>query len=129
MLPTRGSSDFTEAGNNDYPMLGVVAVYPYMNDAEEITAPRTGYVHVTGVPDNKYQRIKDVLERQYEVNIGAEGPVFFKKRVWAGVASRIPVNARNRLLADRKITVTWTQFRNFIQNIQEQRDFSDADMA
>jgi hypothetical protein len=119
MLPTRGSSDFTEAGNNNYPMLGVVAVYPYMNDTVEISAPRTGYVHVTGVPDDKYQRIKNVLERQDEGF----------KRVWAGVASRIPVNARNRLVADRRITVTWTQFRNFLRNIREDRDFADSDMG
>jgi hypothetical protein len=119
MLPPRGSSDFTEAGNANYPMLGVVAVYPYMDETAEIAAPRTGSVHVTGVPDDKFARIKDVLTR---------GDVGFK-RVWAGVASRIPVNARNRLATDRKITVTWTQFRNFLQNIKEQRDFADADMT
>jgi hypothetical protein len=119
MLPPRGSSDFTEAGNANYPMLGVVAVYPYMDETAEIAAPRTGSVHVTGVPDDKFERIKDVLTRS---DAGF-------KRVWAGVASRIPANARNRLATDRKITVTWTQFRNFLQNIKEQRDFGDADMA
>jgi hypothetical protein len=120
MLPTRGSSDFTEAGNANYPMLGIVGVFPYLlADDVVIGAPRTGYVGVTGVPDDKFERIKEVLTRD---DVGF-------KRVWAGVASRIPVNARNRLVADRRITVTWTQFRNFIQNIKEQRDFSDADMA
>jgi hypothetical protein len=120
MLPTRGSSDFTEAGNANYPMLGVVCLYPYLiPDEVVIGAPRTGYVGVTGVPDDKYERIKEVLTRD---DVGF-------KRVWAGVASRLSTNVRNRLAADRRITVTWTQFKNFIQNIKEQRDFSDADVA
>lgn len=120
MLPTRGSTDFGEAGNANYPMLGVVCVYPYLlDDAVEIGAQFTGYVGVTGVPDDKYERIKEVLAR---ADVGF-------KRVWAGVASRIPVNTRNRLATDRKITVTWTQFRNFLRNLKEQRDFADTDMG
>jgi hypothetical protein len=118
MLPPRGSSDFNVPGNAHYPMLGVVAVYPYMDETAVVTAPHTGSVCVTGVPDDKYARIKEVLER------GDDG----LKRIWAGVASRIPVNARNRLATDRKITVTWTQFRNFLRNLREQRDFTDADL-
>lgn len=125
MLPTRGGSDFTEAGNNKYPMLGVVAVYDHLKATSEVGMPRTGYVHVTGVPDAAFFRIKRVLEQTYEDSPDTS----VSKRLWRGVASRIPVNARNRLATDRQITVTWTQFRNFLQNIKEQRDFTDADMA
>jgi hypothetical protein len=119
MLPTRGSGDFSEAGNARYPMLGIVAVYDHLKATDAVGMPRTGYVHVTDVPDERFARIKRVLE-----TAGTNG----SKRAWAGVASRIPLNARNRIVADRQITVGWTAFRNFLRNLAEDRDFTDTDM-
>jgi hypothetical protein len=122
MLPARGGS-WSDDGHNHYPMLGVVGVYDHMKVTDTVGMPRTGYVHVTGLPDEKFETIRARLE---ESNEGADEKIW--KRRWAGVVSRIPFMALNRLMTDRQITVTWTQFRGFLQNIREQRDFADADM-
>jgi hypothetical protein len=50
------------------------------------------------------------------------------RRKWGGIASAIPANARNRLLTDRQITVTWTAFKNVLQNLIEQRQLADGDL-
>lgn len=128
MLPIRGAADYSGLGNNHYPMLAVCGVHERLLTTPVVNMPRTGYVHVTGVPDDKFDKIKRVLEREW-FDLGADGPVFRAKRVWAGIASRIPVNVANNLRVNRQITVTWTQFRNFLQNLQEQRDLTDADIA
>jgi hypothetical protein len=123
MLPARGG-DWTQETHGSYRVLTVVDVYDHLKVTPVIGMPRTGYIHVTGVPDQRFARIKDVLLTPWTV-----GTATVERRLWRGVASRVPANARNRLLADRQITVTWTQFRNFLQDLQEQRDLTDADIA
>lgn len=118
MLPVRNASDVTIPGNPTYPLLGIVAVYDQLKVTNTVGMPVTGYVHVTGVPDAGFDKLKALLER-----VGVSS-----KRAWAGVASRVPAGARNNLLTNRQITVTWTAFKGFLRNLDELRDFADADI-
>lgn len=52
-----------------------------------------------------------------------------ERREFAGIASLIPSGARQTLLNDRQITVTWTQFKNFVQNVKEARALVDEDLG
>jgi hypothetical protein len=61
MLPTRGSGDFSEAGNARYPMLGIVAVYDHLKTTDNVGMPRTGYVHVTDGPTARSGRGRGLL--------------------------------------------------------------------
>lgn len=138
MLPPRGATDFSASAHPKWRVLSFVSV-TYMGDTTQpITAPRTGYVHVTGVPtpvawaglssDEILQRVNYRLCRVWE-NFDVDGrPSTVEKREFAGIASLIPVNAANRLLTDRQITVTWTQFKNFVQNVREARALADSDL-
>lgn len=136
MLPTRGSADFTEAGNANYDTLGIVDVYPWLVGARMDTdgtvvrdtpvgMPRTGFVYVTGVPDTAVARIQQVLTSPWFDETGG----LVAKRIWKGDQSLIPSAVKNRLATNRFISITWTQFKNFLRNVKEQRAFSDADVA
>jgi hypothetical protein len=118
MLPERGSSDFTQPGHNRYPMLGIVAVYDHMKITDSVGMPRTGYIHVTGVPDARFARLKEVIEAR---GVGS-------KRAWSVLDSRISAQAKASLVADRQISVGWAQFRNLLRNRDESRDLTDADV-
>lgn len=187
MLPPRGANDYTQSANERYRVLAPIAVYP-LKTVATVGMPRTGYVHVTGIPDRPawanltqeriIARISKVLCEEwhnpswepettyltgalmkpiskngfrYRVILpgisGSEQPIWpalsgatvidgsvtwateiNERRRWAGVASGIPANARNRLLNDRQITVTWTQFKNVLRHVIEQRQLADGDL-
>jgi hypothetical protein len=132
MLPPRGATDFTQSANERYRVLAPVAVYPLKTPAS-VGLQRTGFVHVTGVPVRASwanltteQIMQRVNARLCEVWENADG-TFRERRKWAGIAATIPQGTRNRLLSERQITVTWTQFKNFLQNLIEQRALADGD--
>lgn len=132
MLPPRGASDYSTSANPKWRVLAPVAVYP-LKTVDVVGMPNTGYVHVTGVPerpawenlttDELMQRLSSKLCDVWE---GAAGEMV-ERRKWAGLASAVPASARNRLLQDRQITVTWTQFKNVMRHLIELRALADAD--
>ena len=134
MLPPRGAANYSTSANPRFRVLMPVHVYVPMKVVSEIGMPRTGYVHVTGVPERPAwaaltseqieQRINQRLCRLIE---DASGNVV-ERSAWAGVSASIQANARNRLLADRQITVTWTAFKNVLQNFIESRQLADEDL-
>jgi hypothetical protein len=133
MLPERGATDFDGPGNAGYGNLDIVAVYDHPKVIDTVGMPRTGYVRVTGVPDQHFEKIKALLLQTYDVAIGAEAPVYFKKRRWTGLSSRMSAALRNRLLNNRQIgengALTWDAFKAFLRNTEQGRDFSDEDVA
>jgi hypothetical protein len=133
MLPPRGASNYDASANPRYRVLAPVAVYP-LKTVAEIGMQRTGYVHVTGVPERPAwanltteQLMAKLNGKLCDIWHDAQGNLV-ERRKWAGLASAIPANARNRLLQDRQITVTWTAFKNVMQHLIEQRQLADGDL-
>jgi hypothetical protein len=133
MLPARGG-DPTIPANPKYRLLSPVAVTPMGDTTQPIGAQCTGYIHVTGVPmragwaaltnEAIMQRINAKLCKVWE---NADRTVR-EHRALQGIAASIPAGARNTLLTERQLTVTWTQFKNFIQNLIESRTLVDTDL-
>ena len=108
-----------------------VAVYPATRVADKVGQnylakggvgmPRTGYIHVIDVPDTiSFKRVRRVVTNAYRVWALPEvNPRRIKKRrrLFRLRPSLVPAAARNRLLADREITVTFTQFKNFVRKL------------
>jgi hypothetical protein len=133
MLPPRGATDYTQSANERYRVLAPVAVYP-LKTVATVGMQRTGYVHVTGVPERPAWA--NLTTEQLMAKLNGKLCAFWEdaqgnlveRRKWAGLASAIPANARNRLLNERQITVTWTAFKNVLQNLIEQRQLADGDL-
>lgn len=116
MLPPRGAADYSESAHPKWRVLAPVAVYTLRQPAV-IGMPRTGYIHVTGVPippawsglteEEIVAKLNAKLCAVYDD--GARNVI--EKRIWCGDHLLIPLVARNALRVNRQITVTWTQFK------------------
>lgn len=107
MLPPRGDTTFDRSAHAKMPVLSPVCVYP-LQTINEVTAPRTGYIHVTGcpvqvTPERLAQRICQVWE---------EGETYRAKRLWVGLVSALTLRQKADLLRDRQTTMTWAEFRD-----------------
>jgi hypothetical protein len=131
MLPPRGAADYSESAHPKWRVLAVVDVHWPMRETDVIGMPRTGYVHVTGMPfpvtwatktdDQIRKKLSEVFTREW-----TEGG---EKREWAIAASAsIPAAARNALRTQRQITVTWTQLRAFLRNLRRDAPLDDLDL-
>lgn len=133
MLPARGAADPSQPANPKYRLLAIVAVYP-MKTVPVVGMPCTGYVHVTGVPERPgwagltseevMRRINARLCKEWE----DANRVMVERREWCGIASLVPAGARQTLIAERQITVTWAQFKNFVQNVRTALALQDEDL-
>jgi hypothetical protein len=129
MLPPRGATDYSQEFHGSYRVLTIVAVYP-MKDVPVVGMPRTGYVHVTGVPTPAGWSALTNEEIQRRLNSRlCRGRLNGERRCWGGIAAAIPAGARNALRIDRQVTVTWTQFKNFLQQLDEARALTDDDLS
>ena len=100
---------------------------------EVISSPRTGFVHVTGVPILAVRKIKRLAESHQQITGTRAGGdlniVTLLKRKWGVDVASIPLVVRQQFIADKEITFTWTQVKNFIRNKPENRIVTDADIA
>jgi hypothetical protein len=120
MLPPRGAVDFSASANPKYRVLSPVAVYE-RKTVDEVTMPCTGYIHVNGVPgDYSLVELNAKLCAPY-----ADGN---ERRIWALDSTIIPGVIRANLLQDRQVTMTWAQFRVFMQNRRENRGLDQGDL-
>ncbi len=91
------------------------------------------FVHVRGVPDRPLDLIRDRLCADDSDFGYFDGQLtvlaYYRRRKFAAVLADIPTNIRNRLNADRQITVTWTQVKNYVKNLRANANLSDADLA
>lgn len=130
MPPPRNAADFTDGEVvNGYDVGWVVTVYDHLNVVDTVAMPSTGYLHVTGVPDDKFEQIKAVLESPWLV-VGALDLGVFKERKWRVDPSKLTQALRRELIDQRQATVTWMQLRDFFVNKAEQdRVIADTDLA
>lgn len=77
------------------------------------------FVHVKDVPIVNFEKFKARLQ--------SENPLGGRRRYRVKVAS-IPIAARNKLLADKEITITWTAAKNYIANDETAVDITDGDV-
>ena len=90
--------------------------------------PRHLHIHITGIPF-AFAKIKAVLTRAHVDDDSVDEPVVRARRKWCIDAASIPVGARNALVADREITVPWTQVKNYIKRRLAQARTLDANLA
>jgi len=110
-----------------------VAIYPAARIADRVgqnyrarggvTMPRTGYIHVLNVPGNiGWRKFRRALTNSYRVDdpiVQIDGKKQVKKRLrlFRLRPSLVPAAARSQLLADREITVTFTQLKNYVRKL------------
>lgn len=112
-------------------------VAPYNGTAhlmrDVISTVKYVFVHVRNVPAQvTLDRARNRLLAE-DIDVGTfEGEVviigYYRRKKFGVALANIPTNIRNRLLSDREITVTWTQVRNYIKHIRENRQLVDGDV-
>lgn len=112
MLPPRGDTTYDRSAHSKMPVLAPVCVYPRQEIAE-VTAPRTGYIHVSDCP------VKDPRELAEKLCAVDEREVFVSeqrltqtlaKRVYEADVSQLPAKVQAALLAERQCSLTWAEF-------------------
>lgn len=113
----------------------VVAPYNGTNHIlrDVISSTKFVFVHVRGVPDRPIEVVRERLLSS-DMEVGTfEGEMvvvgYYRRKRFNAVISSIPTNIRNRLNADRQITVTWTRVKNYIKNLRANAQLSDSDLA
>lgn len=135
MLPRRGATgaELSEPANPKYRLLALVAVYP-LKSVPTVGMPFTGYVHLTGVPEraawaglSEEEIVARINSRLCKLWLDANREIV-ERREFAGIAASVPPGARTALQQDRQVTVTWNQFKAFVQNVRDARALDDADL-
>lgn len=89
-----------------------------------IGSVRLGFIHITGVPttvSKVRQLIKGGLHKKQTVTDDVTGlqrnvdVATLRKHKWRINPADVPLAARNKLIAQREITITWTQAKNFLK--------------
>lgn len=98
-----------------------------------ISTTKFVFIHVRGVPAQvTLERAREKLCADDSVFGTFDGEItvveYHRRKKFGAVLSSIPTNVRNRLLSDRQITVTWTQVKNYIKHIRENRQITDGDL-
>jgi hypothetical protein len=158
MLPPRGADFSVEMGNNHYRVLSPVAVYIPRKFPDVVRLQHTGFLHVTGFPDNhpsfrqvnrldRQRRLDSVLGEIWRVPdvISLPQPTerlidgvrqivlepldrLQEKRTWAGNPQLLTPQVRNALLNDRQAEITWGQFKAFMRHQVRQVNLTDDDI-
>jgi hypothetical protein len=158
MLPPRGADFTTEMGNNHYRVLSPVAIYIPRKFPDTVRLQHTGFLHVTGFPDNhpsfrqvnredRERRLNGVLGEIWRVpdrisqpqpterringvrQIVMEAPDRLnQKRCWAGDPQTLPPQVRDALLNERQAEITWGQFKAFMRHQVRQVNLTDDDI-
>jgi len=119
-----------EKAANRYEAGDIVDVYPSADHAEwtgseyrirgGISTPRTGFIHITGVPDRPMETVRRRLTKVFRDrdNMLVQSPTgsIIKQRAWRIPPSSVPATVRNRLQSQREITVTWAQVKSYAVN-------------
>ena len=108
MMPPRGSPDWSASAHALMPVLNIVCVWP-MQTIPSVDAERTGYIHITGIPDG-FVTLAELQATLSESVFDADRKLV-KKRAWVADPNDLPPQKRNDLLADRQVTLTWVQAR------------------
>jgi hypothetical protein len=71
-------------------------------------------VRITGV--TKEQALKYMAPYIDPATVGMDAPVTLRRRLHNVEVANIPLAIRNQLMADRYVSVSWSQVRNYIRN-------------
>lgn len=144
MLPPRGSDDFAseytlrgeqKAGSAltareklaAYRIGSVVSIRPY-RVPERVDLPRTGFVHVTGIPDAV--RPGKLVRALTELWPGVSDRLpHVERRKWGASLASVPLAMRRRLRDDRQIEITWEQAKGFYRRLTDNHAPTDEDFA
>lgn len=90
----------------------IVAVYLR---SEVVEPPHIGsrmvFIHIIGVPVTAIQKAKKLMDAHFDsINIR----ILLKRRRFNIDPQSLPVSVRNQLIANREITVTWTQAKPYL---------------
>ncbi len=100
---------------------------------DEISTTKFVFVHVRSVPAQvTLERARDRLLGSDETFGYFDGDqtvlAYYRRKKFGAVLESIPTAVRNRLQTDRQITVTWTQVKNYVKQIRENRQLADSDL-
>lgn len=139
--PAKAARRYAQGDLVDIWNADIIAPYDGQNHVlrEPISNPRFAFVHVRGVPDRPLSVVKERLlatdtevgtfwdEEDQRNAVAIIG--YYRRKRFNTVISSIPANVRNRLQADRQITVTWTQVKNYVKNLRADVPLSDNDLT
>jgi hypothetical protein len=128
LLPERGETDLSKDAHPRYKTFSVVEVYDHLKQTDVIGMARTGYIHVTGVPIERFVQLQRLLTKVWEIEHPDRGSAYVAHRRWFLQWQRMSLALRRDLRDDRQATVTWQQFRALLRDLKEDRDLRDADL-
>jgi len=111
----------------------------------EITEPPSPsspfiFIHITNVPENKtFAQIKEIIMQPVLQPLAVD-PEIYRRRKFRVLISELPQIVQNILTADKEITVSWAQAKNYLrkknvttfldQSTDDETQFiTDTDMA
>lgn len=94
----------------------VVDVFPLEQCPGPAGHPRHLHIHITGVPFT-LEQVKRALTKRHSGDPALEllDQGIIARRRFCINAADIPINARNQLVTNREITVTWNQVKSYIR--------------
>ena len=105
----------------------IVAVYLRTNVVEPPhVGSRMVFVHITSVPITAIQKAEKLINAHYDsVNIN----LLLKRRRFNIDPQSLPLAIRNQLIANREITVTWTQAKPYLLDMVTGLIITDGDLV
>lgn len=108
--------------------VGTLISNDYMpNDV--IGSHRLGFVFIKDVPISVLNKARQALIKSHKSVTPEDNVQLLLRRIWGIDVQSVPVAARNKLLADRYITVTWLQAKSYIKNKVTATNLSDGDVV
>lgn len=128
MLPPKGDTTYDRSAHNKMPVLAPVCVYS-RQDIAEVTAPRTGYIHVSGCPVKDHRELAEKLcavdEREV---LGGQKRMTqtLAKRAYEADVSQLPAKVQAVLLSERQCSLTWAEFAQMYGHRETAEKLSDV---
>jgi len=99
-----------------------------------ITGDRFCFIHVQNIPDRPISQLREkLLAADVSVGVDDDGKplitAYHRRKKWGAIVSNIPAAIRNRLISDKQITITWTQAKNYIENVRSGAKLTDQDVV
>ncbi len=87
---------------------------------------KTMFIHITGVPVSRegFEVLRDKLTRVQMIPVVES---MHSRRAWRVDIDAIPATAKDKLLAEKQINVTWTAAKPFIKKTDIQATYTKVD--
>lgn len=87
--------------------------------------PRIGFIHIREMPASNARKMNFLLGETNELPNGH----VISRRLWRVRRGSLPPAARDKLLTNKELTVSWAQFKSFTQLDSNNRNLTDADVT